>query len=291
MADMRTIIVAASDGLHCDGSIAALGGEDVTSLARSGTGWLAVIGGADVHRITDGFGVIPIGKATRKVDSVADFVGAATAGTADARLEVIDGTGRRDTAFDAAPGRDTWYTPWGGPPAVRSLDEGPDGTRWVNVHVGGVLVEGHGAWRPTMDVDNDVHQVIADPGRPGAAWTAAAIGLGWTFDHGATWSWTDDGMRSSYARAVAVVGDAVFVSGSDGPGGGRAMLYRGRVGTPLEPCSGPYDGNIDTGWLAAAGDTVAFLTPDGVVMVSTDGGTTWDEAFRVKGPRALLLVP
>jgi len=41
-------------------------------------------------------------------------------------------------SFDAVPGRDDWYTPWGGPPDTRSIAEAADGTLHVNVHVGGI---------------------------------------------------------------------------------------------------------------------------------------------------------
>ncbi|HEX9977561.1 MAG TPA: hypothetical protein VGB41_02935 [Acidimicrobiia bacterium] len=287
---MTSIMVASGDGLHVDGSVVAFAGRDVTTLAPADGGWLAVTDRSEAHRVALDFSAVSLGTASAQIDSIASFGRTAVAGVGDARLEALDGSPQRDAAFDAAVGRDTWYTPWGGPPAVRSLDQGLDGRRWANVHVGGVLVGDDSGWRPTMDIDNDVHQVIADPVRPASAWAAAAVGLGWTTDGGASWSWTDEGMQASYARAVAVAGDAAFVSGSKGPGGRKAMLYRGSPTAGLEPCAGPFDENINTGWLAARGAVVAFLTPTGGVMVSSDRGTTWEEAFRVGAPRALLLV-
>ena len=286
---MSSVLIAAQDGLHRDGVLVALEGRDVTALARASHGWMAVTNRSEVHDVDPGFATTSLGMATEQIDSVASFEGRPVIGAGDARLKIVHEEMHRDVPFDTAPGRSTWYTPWGGPPAVRSLDQGPDGLRWVNVHVGGVLVDDGSGWRPTMDIDNDVHQVIADPVRPASAWAAAAIGLGWTTDGGASWSWTDEGMHASYARAVAVTGETVFVSGSDGPGGRNARLYRGVAGGPLEPCAGPYKENIDTGWVTASEDTVAFLTPNGKVMVSSDLGTTWEEAFRVQGPRAVLV--
>src|SRR5437763_19482 len=49
----------------------------------------------------------------------------------NAAVELVGG-------FDRAPGRDGWYTPWGGPPDTRSISEDRQSV-FVNVHVGGVL--------------------------------------------------------------------------------------------------------------------------------------------------------
>jgi hypothetical protein len=81
---------------------------------------------------------------------------------------------------------------------------------------------------------------------------------------------------------VAVCGDAVLVSASNGPGGGRAAVYRGRLhGGPLERCRQGlpewFDGNIDSYCLDAVPDLAAFGTDDGRVFASTDQGTAWVE--------------
>jgi len=286
---MSSLLVATETGLFRDGTRIALEGEAVTSIAPAPEGWLAVTGRAEAHLVSPGGTVAALGAATDEIESIAWVDGRAVAGTAGAHLDALGVDGGRDSSFDDAPERDTWYTPWGGPPAVRSLAQGVDGLRWVNVHVGGVVLGDGREWRSTMDIDMDVHQVIADPLRAGTAWCAAAVGLGWTTDAGANWAWTDEGMRSSYARAVAVDGDAIYLSGSDGPGGRHAALYRSSPDEGLVRIAGPFDANLDTGWVAAANGIVAFLTPDGAVMVSTDGGATWEAAFTVEGPRALLI--
>ena len=87
-------------------------------------------------------------------------------GSSQARLfRVIDGTLEPVASFDAAEGRGTWYTPWGGPPATRSISEW-DGDMYVNVHVGGILrtSDGGASWIPTIDIDADVHQVATAEG-------------------------------------------------------------------------------------------------------------------------------
>ena len=54
-------------------------------------------------------------------------------------IQMQNGNLQRINCFDAVEGRDQWYTPWGAPPQVRSLAVSPDGTLYVNVHVGGIL--------------------------------------------------------------------------------------------------------------------------------------------------------
>ncbi|MGH9164973.1 MAG: WD40/YVTN/BNR-like repeat-containing protein, partial [Acidimicrobiales bacterium] len=66
--------------------------------------------------------------------------GRVLAGTAEAHLyRLDDGHVERLLSFDDAETRDDWYTPWGGPPAVRSVAVTAEGTLLANVHVGGIL--------------------------------------------------------------------------------------------------------------------------------------------------------
>jgi len=286
------ILVATASGLVLGGEVVALEGRHVTALARRSGGWLAVTDRSDVHSIGHDWVTDLLGTVSG-VDAVAEFGGEPVVGTEGARLFTVGDDPQPEAAFDAAPGRADWYTPWGGPPTVRSMDAGPDGLRWVNIHVGGVLVGDGAGWQPTMDADNDVHQVIAHPDRDAIALCAAAVGLGWTIDSGSTWSWSTEGLHSRYARAVAAAGDLVFISVSRGPSGQDAALYRGRLGEALEPCDGigRHDENIDSGWVAAGAGLVAAVVPDGTVYVTTDNGDTWDEAFAVDEPRWLAVVP
>ena len=65
-----------------------------------------------------------------------------------------------------------------------------------------------GAWEPTIDIDADVHQVLADPIRAGHVVAATALGLAESSDAGGTWRFTTEGLHAPYARAVALDGDA-----------------------------------------------------------------------------------
>ena len=185
--------------------------------------------------------------------------------------------------FEATQGRDVWFTPWGGPPAVRSIALDRAGRIHANVHVGGIprSTDGGSTWQPTIDIHADVHQVLAHPRDPDVVLAAGAVGLAISRDGGSTWTIERDGLHSTYARAVAVAGDHVLLSASSGPRGGRAAVYRTRLGPEphLVKCTDGlpewFDGNIDTGWLVARGPIAAFGTGDGAIFRSDDEGQRW----------------
>jgi hypothetical protein len=219
-------------------------------------------------------------------------------GTSEAHLfHVSDGTVGPIASFDEVEGREKWYTPWGGPPDTRSMSAS-HGTIYVNVHVGGIVrsQDGGDSWEPTIDIDADVHQVLAHIDLPGLVLASTAWGLARSDDGGGSWSFHDEGLHASYSRAVAIAGDTVLVSASTGPRGGSAALYR----RPLQS-DGPFDRcasglpewfprNIDTHCLAASGTSVAFATEAGEVFLSEDEGRTWGRAASgLPAVRALVL--
>jgi hypothetical protein len=208
-------------------------------------------------------------------------------GMEPARLLRLEGGSLRPVrSFEETPGHQTWHTPWGGPPAVRSMARDRAGRLHVNVHVGGIprSLDGGATWQPTIDVDADVHQVLAHPALADVVLAATASGLARSDDGGDHWRFEREGMHADYCRAVAVAGAAVLVSASTGPSGRRSAIYRA-------PLDGParferrgaglpdwFDANVDTGCLAADGDTVAFGTAEGTLFRSEDAGATWTEA-------------
>jgi hypothetical protein len=278
-------VVGTAEGLVGSEGERWLADRAITALAWDGHGWLALVDAREVLRV-HGDEVEALGEideeTARCLLPTADGV---LLGTAHARLGVLrDGAVTMLRSFDEAEGRDDWYTPWGGPPDTRSLSAAADGGLFANVHVGGILHAEvpDGVWSPTIDIDADVHQVLADPLDASHVVAATARGLAETHDAGATWHFTAEGLHAPYARAVALDGDRLFLSASTGPRGGRAALYRREPGADVfERCTDAlpdwFPGNIDSHCLAAGGGTIAFGTEDGRVFVSGDGGGFWRE--------------
>jgi hypothetical protein len=231
---------------------------------------------------------------------VAEAGGGALVGTAEAHLLRVgagDGALEPVRSFDDAPERAAWYTPWGGPPDTRSIAVAPDGAVYVNVHVGGVLRSDDGdraGWKPTLDIDVDVHQILVTPsGRLLVATGAAAFG--WSDDRGASWSWLEDGFHGTYHRAVAAAGDTVLVTASTGPGSRHGAVYRvdpdrGAVERCTAGLPDRFEGNVDTGSLVASGDVAVVASPDGTLYRSDDAGRSWSLlAERIGAVRSLAL--
>lgn len=220
-------------------------------------------------------------------------------GASHARLLKVSGDGRLEpvVSFDQAPGRDSWYTPWGGPPDTRTITEDRE-TVFVNIHVGGVLrSRDQGAtWAPTIDINADVHRVVTGAGR---VYAAGARGLSVSDDGGDSWGLSAAGLHATYCRSVAVSGPALLLSASDGPGGGRAALYRSSLDADaFERCQEGlprwFQGNIDSLCLDALpnGALAAFATETGEVYASADGGSAWRRlAEGLASVRCVLVLP
>jgi hypothetical protein len=219
-------------------------------------------------------------------------------GASEAHLVRVTGTDANLVeSFEAAPGRDRWYTPWGGPPDVRSITENRDAV-FVNVHVGGILRsrDGGGSWQPTIDIHADVHRVVTGGGR---VYAAGARGLSVSDDDGDTWRLFARGLHATYCRSVAVCGSTLLLSASDGPGGGRAALYRsGLEGERFERCRIGlpewFEGNIDSLCLDALpdGSFSTFASESGSIFTSSDEGSSWSRCAKdVVGVSCVLALP
>lgn len=257
----------------------------------------AILEGHEVFRTAGDGDWTPVGTLEGvRGNCVADTQAGVVVGTSEAHLyRVGDAATERVPSFDEVRGRDEWYTPWGGPPDARSISE-DDEAVYVNVHVGGIVrTDDEGAtWEPTIDIHADVHRVWAITD---LVLAACARGLAVSEDRGRSWSIRTDGLHAVYCRGVAVCGDAVLVSASNGPRGGRAAVYRGGLrGGPLERCREGlpdwFDGNIDSYCLDATPDLVAFGTGDGRVFASTDQGRAWAEvASNLPSINCVLVMP
>jgi len=284
------ILVGTADGLR---EIAVPGGPGpawhagraVTAVAPENIELWAVLDGREVwHTAGVDWWFRVAGLDGLQATCLADTRAGVVVGTSAAHLYRVAGEGLEALpSFDEAPGRDRWYTPWGGPPDTRTVSEDGDAV-YVNVHVGGILRSGDSGetWRPTIPIERDVHKVLA---RPGRLLAACAQGLAVSPDGGRTWSLRAGGLHATYCRGVAVCGETVLVSASEGPRGRRSAVYRGYLdGDSLQRCRNGlpefFDANIDSLCLDAVPDgaVAAFGLPDGRVYASLDQGASWELA-------------
>lgn len=209
-----------------------------------------------------------------------DAPGGLLLGTEGAHLLRVGRDGLEPVSgFDRVAGRATWYTPWGGPPDVRSLTRTEDNVLLASVHVGGIprSADGGRTWSPTIEVAADVHQVRSVPGTIDLVVAAAAVGCCVSRDAGSTWSVWTEGLHAHYCRAVAVSGDLVLMSASEGPRGRRCAVYRASLsgGGAFERVTDWIAGNVDAHALDALEGTVVYGTRDGTVWRSDDYGAIW----------------
>jgi hypothetical protein len=297
---VATIVVGTSAGIEIVGSDGAgkMRGLACEALAAEGHHLWAVIDETSVYRGSVEGGWENVANVPRRARCVLPHDGQLYLGTAEAHLlRVSDGTVEPVASFDEVEGREKWYTPWGGPPDTRSMSAS-HGTIYANVHVGGIVrsTDGGQSWEPTIDIDADVHQVLAHADSAGLVLASTAWGLARSDNGGADWTFHEEGLHASYSRAVAVAGDTLLVSASTGPRGGTAALYRRPLDAdqPFEKCTDGlpewFPGNIDTHCLAASGSTVAFGTEDGDVFRSEDDGRSWGQvASGLPAIRAIVL--
>ena len=272
---MDPIVVATAAGLFDATTREAIALQDRSVDALSSDGAWAIVDDRELWTRDGGWAHVATSESF-DLTCVAGVDDGALVGTAEAHLfRYREGRLATVEPFDEVAGRDDWFTPWGGPPDVRSI--AADGDIYVNVHVGGI-VKGDGAseWQPTLDISADVHEVKT----AGTLLVAAcAVGLAESGDGGYAWSFDAEGLHATYARAIAVGDDFLFMSVSQGPRGGDAAIYR-------QPCDGDrafercdlpsFRHNIDTGCLDASGELVAFGTLEGDVYASTDQGSSWE---------------
>ncbi len=271
-----------------------LPGRDVRAVAVEGDRWWAIADDELVTRAGDDDWA-PAPNLEFEARCLLPTGDAALVGTSEAHLFLVDAQGAELVeGFETVEGRDDWFTPWGGPPDVRSLSEA-GGRTHVNVHVGGIVRSTDGrSWQPTIDIHSDVHEVFAVEGSDRVL-AATAWGLAESDDAGESWEFEDDGLHATYCRAVAACDSTVLMSASLGPRGGRAAVYRRSAsGEPFEKCERGlpewFTDNIDTGYLAAASSRAVFGTSDGDVFVSEDAGDTWARVSSGLSPVNQVLV-
>jgi hypothetical protein len=269
-------------------AVEPLTGRSVTALALDGVTTWAVVDGSTLLEHRSGVWTTRAAIEGPSATCLAPTPEGLLVGTERAHLFRLTAAGLTPIdAFERVEGRKAWYTPWGDPADVRSIGVARDGAIHVNVHVGGVARsrDGGASWAPTVDIEQDVHQVLAHPSRADVVVVASAEGFGISRDGGDSWTFVTAGLHAHYSRAVAIAGDQVLLSAATGFRGRRSALYRTTLDAiGFERCRAGlpewFDDNIDTGCLAAAGPLAVFATRDGRVYRSRDAGAGWELALK-----------
>jgi hypothetical protein len=278
-------------GLTTDGQGGALGIVDGNTLRRrSANGEWSTLATADcaLSCCVTSRGVVYVGTETASVLRL----------DAQHNLEEL-------SAFAAVKGRETWFAGralvngrWLGPPlGIRSISAAPDGTLLANVHVGGIprSTDAGLSWHPTIEIERDVHEVLAHPRRSDIAVAAAAAGFCRSRDGGATWSVQREGLHAEYCSAVAFVGEDVWVAASESHFAAKGRLYRraieedGPLSAILSDLPEWTDGIVDTHCIGVNGARVAFADQGGNVYVSDNEGRNWSRlAHGLPAPSSVL---
>ncbi len=293
MREAPSILVGTAGGIWTDhsGDDLSMAGRRITAMARNGPAVWAIVDGSSLIRSRDGAEWAQVAAlAEPRRTCLLPSSEQVLIGTEGAHVtRFSEGADEPLPEFDGVEGRQDWFTPWGGPPATRSMALDVDGGIYVNVHVGGIVKSASGGdtWHATgLNIRADAHQVIAHPVTGGLLAAAISGGMAVSDDGGDSWRVHAEGLHARYARAVAVAGETVLISASDGPRGGHAALYRRPLAgdEPFEKCVHGlpdwFETNIDTYTLDARDDLVVFGTDRGTVYASDDEGATWREIAR-----------
>jgi hypothetical protein len=298
-----TILIATwGDGLFSiAGSMVRqeLADQSVRSLVADGNGRvLAIVGGHSLCRRSSDGEWTEIAKSEFELSCCVPIGKFVFVGTDDAQILRVDPDGTQEclTGFDAVAGRDKWYAGsaiidgkrMGPPLGIRSMAATCDGAVLLaNVHVGGVprSTDSGQTWRPTIDIDSDVHQVCAHPTRPDIVIAAAAVGLCISRDAGATWTIEQQGLHAHHCSAVAFGRNDIFVSASTDPFATEGAVYRRPIdgNGSLQPLGGGMpkwiDGKADTDCIATRDSMAAVIDRSGRLYVSHDDGVSWSFPF------------
>ncbi len=272
-----------------------LADQSVCSLVADGRGRvLAIVGGHSLRRRSSDGDWTEIAKSEFELSCCAPIGDVIFVGTDDARILRVDPDGAQQilTGFDTVAGREKWYAGaavvdgklMGPPLGIRSMAATCDGTVLLaNVHVGGVprSTDSGLTWRPTIDIDSDVHQVCAHPDRPDVVIAAAAAGLCISRDAGTTWTIERQGLHAHYCSAVAFGRDVIFVAASTGHFATQGAVYRRPIdgNGSLQPLGEGMpkwiDGIADTNCIATRNSMAAVIDRSGRLYVSHDDGASW----------------
>lgn len=211
-----------------------------------------------------------------------------------------EGAQRLET-FDVLDCRSAWHTPWGGPPAVRSLAYTNDGWIYAAIHVGSITrsPDGGTTWEPVAPkLHEDVHHVATCPSAVLNVYANTANAVYVSRDRGASWLYRGEGLGCRYGRAIAVHPQdprALLATVSDGPHGDdvHGQLYRSEnQGVTWSLCENGFPGkvpyNIDTFHIAYDARGTAWAVVGETLYRSDTRGVSWQAHWRAPEPIKLV---
>ena len=280
-----------------------LEGESIDALAEGRTVSAVCLGGVEVMLLENGSSrrlATGIEGSVESVDMLSEDPVELLVGTEPPHLFRV----RCDDAlivegFDSLECRHEWTTPWGGPPAVRSVIHTGD---WVyaDIHVGSIMrsPDRGATWEPvTPDLHKDVHQIAVSPAAAQRLYANTANAVYVSDDRGETWQHRSAGLPMRYGRAIAVHphnADCVLATVSEGPhGDAEGQMYRSAdAGLSWAHVAAGFPatttGNIDTFRVAFSADGTALAAVDDKLYRSADEGVHWEIAWTAPAPIAMI---
>jgi len=200
-----------------------------------------------------------------------------------------EGPAKRSKTFDDLDVRSQWYTPWGGPAAVRSMASTTTGWVYADIHVGSIMrsPDNGRTWGPvTSSLHEDVHEVSTTPASDRRVYANTYRSVYISEDKGDSWEHRSNGLNNRYGRGITVNPgnpDTILCGVSDGPSGGAVngqLYYTEDAGVNWTHVSKGFPEatkkNIDTFHIAYAGKDIAWVTDETTLFMSRDRGKTWE---------------
>ena len=211
------------------------------------------------------------------------------------------GAAKRVKSFEELSVRDQWYTPWGGPAAVRSMSITSDGWVYADIHVGSIMrsPDQGQTWEPvTPTLHKDVHEVTITPAANDLVYANTYLSVYISSDKGRSWEHKSRGLNNKYGRGISVnlKNPNIALCGvSDGPSGTNVhgLLYltedRGRTWTHInEGFPDSTKKNIDTFHIAYTKKETTWVTDENRLYKSIDNGRSWEKYW--DAPEEILMI-
>jgi len=212
-----------------------------------------------------------------------------------------EGSTRRIKTFDDLEVRSQWYTPWGGPAAVRSMASTKEGWVYADIHVGSIMrsPDNGRAWGPvTPSLHEDVHEVSTTPASDRRVYANTYLSVYLSDNKGDSWEHRSHDLNNRYGRGIAVNPgnpDTLLCGVSDGPTGVDVkgqLYYTENAGINWIHVTNGFPestkNNIDTCHIAYADTETAWVTDEQTLFMSRDSGKTWETYWTA--PDEILMI-